>query len=66
MLKRKDLLGLIDASASEITEILDLAQEFKNRIKKGEIHHSFRFIFFCLIRSFRAARQNDEQPQNHA
>ena len=36
MLNRKDLLGLIDVSASEITEILDLAQEFKNRIKKGE------------------------------
>ena len=36
MLSRKDLLGLIDVSASEITEILDLAQEFKNRIKKGE------------------------------
>ncbi len=36
MLKRKDLLGLIDASESEITEILDLAQEFKNRIKRGE------------------------------
>ena len=36
MLKRKDLLGLINASAEEITEILDLAQEFKNRIKRGE------------------------------
>ena len=36
MLKRKDLLGLIDASESEITEILDLAHEFKNRIKRGE------------------------------
>ncbi len=36
MLKRKDLLGLIDADAAEITEILDLAQEFKNRIKRGE------------------------------
>ena len=36
MLKRKDLLGLIDASASEITEILDLAQEYKNRIRAGE------------------------------
>lgn len=36
MLKRKDLLGLIDISAEEITEILDLAQEFKNRIKRGE------------------------------
>ena len=36
MLNRKDLLGLIDASASEITEILDLAQNFKDRIKRGE------------------------------
>ena len=36
MLKRKDLLGLIDISAEEITEILDVAQEFKNRIKRGE------------------------------
>ena len=36
MLNRKDLLGLIDASAEEITEILDLAQEFKNRIRRGE------------------------------
>ena len=36
MLNRKDLLGLIDASASEITEILDLAQEFKNRLRHGE------------------------------
>ncbi|MBR2646715.1 MAG: aspartate carbamoyltransferase catalytic subunit [Clostridia bacterium] len=41
MLKRKDLLGLIDASASEITEILDLAEEFKNRIKKGEKKMSY-------------------------
>ena len=36
MLNRKDLLGLIDVSADEITEILDLAEEFKNRIRKGE------------------------------
>ena len=36
MLKRKDLLGLIDASAEEIKEILDLAEEFKTRIKNGE------------------------------
>lgn len=36
MLKRKDLLGLIDASAEEIGEILDLAENFKNRIKRGE------------------------------
>ena len=41
MLKRKDLLGLIDASAEEITEILDLAQEFKNRIRKGEKKMSY-------------------------
>lgn len=38
---RKDLLGLIDASAAEITEILDLAQEFKNRIKRGEKKMSY-------------------------
>ncbi len=36
MLNRKDLLGLIDASKEEITEILDLAEEFKQRIKRGE------------------------------
>ena len=36
MLKRKDLLGLIDATEAEITEILDLAQTFKNRIRAGE------------------------------
>ena len=36
MLNRKDLLGLIDASEAEITEILDLAHSFKERIKKGE------------------------------
>lgn len=36
MLHRKDLLGLIDATEAEITEILDLAQTFKNRIRAGE------------------------------
>lgn len=36
MLSRKDLLGLIDVSAEEITEILDLAQDFKNRIRRGD------------------------------
>ncbi len=36
MLNRKDLLGLIDVSADEITEILDLAQEFKNAIRGGK------------------------------
>ena len=41
MLNRKDLLGLIGASASEITEILDLAQEFKNRIRRGEKKMSY-------------------------
>lgn len=41
MLKRKDLLGLIDASKDEITEILDLAEEFKNRIKRGEKKMSY-------------------------
>ena len=41
MLNRKDLLGLIDASAEEITQILDLAQEFKNRIRRGEKKMSY-------------------------
>lgn len=41
MLKRKDLLGLIDMSEAEITEILDLAQDFKNRIKRGEKNMSY-------------------------
>ncbi len=41
MLERKDLLGLIDASKEEITEILDLAQEFKNRIRRGEKKMSY-------------------------
>lgn len=36
MRNRKDLLGLIDLSADEITEILDLAEEYKTRIKRGE------------------------------
>lgn len=41
MLNRKDLLGLIDVSAEEITEILDLAQDFKNRIRGGEKKFSY-------------------------
>ncbi len=36
MLKRKDVLGLIDASEEEIYEILDLAAKMKQRIKNGE------------------------------
>ena len=36
MLKRKDLLGLIDASAEEITEILDLAETYKQGILQGK------------------------------
>ena len=36
MLKRKDMLGLIDTSAEEIDEILNLAAQFKSRIKNGE------------------------------
>ncbi|MBQ2768422.1 MAG: aspartate carbamoyltransferase catalytic subunit [Clostridia bacterium] len=41
MLERKDLLGLIDATAEEITAILDLAQQYKNRIKQGEKKMSY-------------------------
>ncbi len=40
MLKRKDLLGLIDASAEEISAILDLAHEYKEGIKRGEKSYS--------------------------
>ncbi len=36
MFKRKDLLGLIDASKEEIAEILALAHEYKQRILEGE------------------------------
>ena len=36
MLNRKDVLGLIDASEEEITEILTLAAEMKRRVKNGE------------------------------
>ncbi len=36
MLKRKDMLGLIDATAEEIDEILTLAADFKKRIQSGE------------------------------
>ena len=36
MLKRKDMLGLIDTSAEEIDEILTLAATMKERVRKGE------------------------------
>jgi aspartate carbamoyltransferase catalytic subunit len=36
MLKRKDVLGLIDASEEEISEILNLAAQMKRRIQNGE------------------------------
>ena len=35
MLKRKDMLGLIDASANEIHEILDTAANMKRLVKQG-------------------------------
>ena len=36
MLKRKDLIGLIDATKEEITEILDTASQMKKHLKAGE------------------------------
>ena len=36
MLKRKDLIGLIDATKEEITEILDVAEQMKRHLKAGE------------------------------
>lgn len=41
MLKRKDLLGLIDASKEEITEILDTAAVMKQHLKNGEKNLSY-------------------------
>ena len=35
MLNRKDMLGLIDASADEIYEILDTAAKMKKLLKEG-------------------------------
>ena len=35
MLKRKDLLGLIDLTAEELTEILDVASQMKQNLKSG-------------------------------
>ncbi len=40
MLKRKDLLGLIDATEEEIKEILALAHEYKQDILGGEKKHA--------------------------
>ena len=41
MLKRKDMLGLIDASEEEISEILALAAQMKQRILSGENKFSY-------------------------
>lgn len=41
MLKRKDLLGLIDATKEEITEILDTADRMKRHLKAGEKNLSY-------------------------
>ena len=35
MIKRKDMLGLIDATAEEISEILDTAANMKKLLKQG-------------------------------
>ena len=36
MLKRKDLLGLIDLTKEELTEILDVAADMKRHLKEGD------------------------------
>lgn len=41
MLKRKDLLGLIDLTKEELTEILDVASEMKQRLKAGDKNLSY-------------------------
>ena len=35
MIKRKDMLGLIDATAEEISEILDTAANMKKLLNQG-------------------------------
>ncbi len=41
MLKRKDLIGLIDTSKEELTELLDTAAEMKAHLKAGEKNLSY-------------------------
>ena len=41
MLKRKDLIGLIDLTREEITELLDVAAEMKTHLKNGEKNLSY-------------------------
>ena len=41
MLTRKDLIGLIDVTEEEITEILDVASEMKARLKSGDKNLSY-------------------------
>ena len=41
MLKRKDLIGLIDLTKEEITELLDVASEMKAHLKAGEKNLSY-------------------------
>ena len=41
MLKRKDLLGLIDLTKEELAEILDVAEEMKGRLKAGDKQLSY-------------------------
>ena len=41
MLKRKDLIGLIDATAEEIAEILQVAAQMKAHLKAGEKNLSY-------------------------
>lgn len=41
MLKRKDLIGLIDLTKDELTELLDVAEEMKNHLRRGEKQLSY-------------------------
>ncbi len=41
MLKRKDLIGLIDATEAELTELLDTAARMKRHLKSGEKNLSY-------------------------
>ncbi len=68
MLKRKDLLGLIDASKEEIQEILELAHRYKQGILKGEKKHSVlkeKTVTVLFYENSTRTRTSFEQAANY-
>ena len=56
MLKRKDLLGLYDCSAEEISEILNAASEMRAFLENGLAGGAMPFKVYYLISAFRYER----------